>query len=87
MGLVTGLLTLPLAPVRGIGWVADRLLDQAYAQELSPEAIRRQLMVAQTDLEEGRMTEQEYDEVEEVLMERLMAARRDADRAGGAPTP
>lgn len=87
MGLVTGLLTLPLAPVRGVSWLAERLLDQAYAEELSPEAIRRQLIVAQTDLEEGRMTEQEYDEVEEILVGRLMAARRDPATAGGAPTP
>jgi primosomal protein N'' len=86
MGLVTGLLTLPLAPVRGVNWLAERLLDQAYAQELSPEAIRRQLIVAQTDLEEGRMTEQEYDEVEEILVARLMATRRDSLPAGGAPT-
>jgi len=87
MGLVTGLLTLPLAPVRGVSWLAERLLDQAYAQELSPEAIRGQLIVAQTDLEEGRMTEQEYDEVEEILVGRLMAARPGHVPAGGAPTP
>ena len=87
MGLVTGLLTLPLAPVRGVSWLAERLLDQAYAQELSPEAVRRQLIVAQTDLEEGRMTEQEYDEVEEILVERLMAVRREPAPAGGVRTP
>jgi primosomal protein N'' len=87
MGLVTGLLTLPLAPVRGVNWLAERLLDQAYAQELSPEAVRRQLIVAQTDLEEGRMSEQEYDEVEEHLVGRLMAAHRAPAPAGGDPTP
>ena len=29
MGLITGLLTLPLAPVRATGWIAERLLEQA----------------------------------------------------------
>ena len=27
MGLITGLLTVPLAPVRGTMWVAERLLE------------------------------------------------------------
>jgi hypothetical protein len=82
MGLVTGLLTLPLAPVRGVGWVAERLLDQAYQQEFSPEAVRRQLHAAQRDLEEGRMTEQEYEAIEDVLVERLVAARHGAGPVG-----
>ena len=29
MGLIVGLLTLPLAPVRGTAWVAERILEQA----------------------------------------------------------
>lgn len=29
MGLITGLLTLPLAPVRGVVWVAEKLSDAA----------------------------------------------------------
>jgi len=68
MGLLTGVLTLPLAPVRGLVWVADRLYDEAYRQMLSPEAARRQLGVALRDLEAGRITEQEYDEVEAGLL-------------------
>lgn len=80
MGLLTGLLTLPLAPVRGIGWIAERLLDEAYEQEFSPAAIQRQLGQAQRDLEEGHMTEEEYDEVEEILIDRLLAARQGEDR-------
>jgi hypothetical protein len=85
MGLVTGLLTLPLAPVRGVGWLAERLLDQAWDQEMSPEAIRRQLLAAQADLDAGRMTEQEYDVVEDALIERLMAAREVGGRGEGVP--
>ena len=82
MGLVTGLLTLPLAPVRGVGWMAERLMEQAYREAFSPEAVRRQLSAAQRDLEEGGMTEQEYDAVEETLVERLIAARGHPDRTG-----
>jgi hypothetical protein len=68
MGLLTGLLTLPLAPVRGVAWVADRLYEEAYQQMFSPEAARRRLSIALRDLQEGRLTEQEYDEVEESLL-------------------
>ena len=31
MGLIMGLLTLPLAPVRGTVWIAERLEEQAQA--------------------------------------------------------
>ena len=37
MGLLTGLLTLPLAPVRGTVWIAERLLEEA-ERELSDPA-------------------------------------------------
>ena len=30
MGLITGLLTLPLAPVRGTVWLAERILDRVF---------------------------------------------------------
>ena len=32
MGLITGLLTLPLAPVRGTVWIAERIQEQAEAE-------------------------------------------------------
>jgi Gas vesicle protein G len=75
VGLVSGLLTLPLAPVRMVAWAAEQLYEQAYEQEFSEAAIRRQLAAAQEDLESGILTEQEYDDVEEALIERLLAAR------------
>lgn len=82
MGLLTGLLTLPVAPVRGVGWVAERLWDQAYREAFSPEAVRGQLRAAQRDLENGRMTEQEYEAVEEMLVERLLGLRGNVDGTG-----
>ena len=33
MGLITGLLTLPLAPVRGTIWVAEQLAAEAEREE------------------------------------------------------
>jgi gas vesicle protein GvpG len=76
MGLFTGLLTLPLAPVRGVLWVADQLAQQAYEQEFSPAAVRRQLHAAAQTFDEGRLSEQQYEEVEDVLVQRLVESSR-----------
>ncbi|NUV38641.1 gas vesicle protein GvpG, partial [Streptomyces sp. KAI-27] len=36
MGLLTGLLTLPLAPARGVAWIADRLEETAERETADP---------------------------------------------------
>ena len=41
MGLITGLLTLPLAPVRGTVWLAERILEQAESEFYDERAIQR----------------------------------------------
>jgi hypothetical protein len=76
MGLFTGIATLPLAPVRLVGWVAGVLAEEAWQQEFSPAAVRQKLRLAQRELEEGRLTEAEYDAIEDQLVERLVAAQR-----------
>ena len=43
MGLIKGLLTLPLAPVRGTVWVAEQVQEEAERQYYDPAVIRRQL--------------------------------------------
>ena len=80
MGLLTGLLTLPLAPVRGTIWIAERIAEQA-ERELDDEAVlRRRLGELQTRYELGEIDEAEYDEAEEVLFTRLEQAREDGAR-------
>ena len=44
MGLITGLLTLPLAPVRGTVWLAERIQEQAENELYDEDTIREQLM-------------------------------------------
>ena len=71
MGLITGLLTLPLAPVRGVAWVAEQVAEEA-ERELNDETrVRRELAVLQMELEEGRNDEEEYERREDALLERL----------------
>lgn len=74
MGLITGLLTLPLAPVRGVIWVADQLVGVAESQFYDPDAIYAELRELSADLEAGRITEDEFDRAEDVLLQRLQDA-------------
>jgi Gas vesicle protein G len=78
MGLVTGLLTLPLAPVRGVVWVAERVYEQAERQSDDSALIRRRLMEVQAAREAGTMSEAEAAEQEAVLFQRLWETRRGA---------
>ena len=82
MGLITGLLTLPLAPVRGTVWLAERIQEQAEREYYDESAIRAGLQ----EIEEARATgegdERELDEMEDALIERLLEIRGLAGRNG-----
>ena len=75
MGLISGLLTLPLAPVRGTVWIAERILEQAEAELDDEGAIVAQLMEIDAAREAGEISDQEAAEAEDVLLERLIAIR------------
>lgn len=75
MGLITGLLTLPLAPVRGTVWIAERILEQAEAELNDEGAIHAQLMEIDAAREAGTISEAEAAEAEDILLARLIAAR------------
>ena len=71
MGLLTGLLTLPLAPVRGTMWVAERLLEEAERELDDPQTIAAQLDDAEEQLQRGEISAEEYELLEDALMRRL----------------
>jgi gas vesicle protein GvpG len=72
MGLVTGLLTLPLAPVRGTIWVAERLLDEVERQERDPRVVEARLAEAEEAFERDELTADELGLIEEELIARLL---------------
>ena len=47
MGLITGLLTLPLAPVRGTVWIAEQLTAEAERELREAQSPRRRLIEAE----------------------------------------
>lgn len=73
MGLITQLLTLPIAPVRGVVWVAEQIREEAESQYFDPAAIQAALEDVDARREAGLLTEEEAAELEEVLVQRLMA--------------
>jgi hypothetical protein len=75
MGLITGLLTLPLAPVRGTVWIAERVQEQAEGELYDESAIRAGLLEVEAARETGEFDEQELAEAEDALVERLMEIR------------
>ncbi|MGW1229187.1 gas vesicle protein GvpG [Streptomyces sp. NPDC001515] len=75
MGLITGLLTLPLAPVRGVVWVAEKLNDAADRELHDPAVLRTQLALLNQEFEAGDITSEEFEREEERLLDRLHAAQ------------
>lgn len=75
MGLISTLLTLPLAPVRGTVWLAERIQEQAEAELYDETAIRAGLLELEHARETGELDEREIDAAEDALIERLMWIR------------
>jgi gas vesicle protein GvpG len=71
MGLITGLLTLPLAPVRGTVWVAEQLRAEAERQLREAESPRRRLVEAERRLELGLLSLDEYELIEDEALDAL----------------
>ncbi|MGW4894034.1 gas vesicle protein GvpG [Kitasatospora sp. NPDC004240] len=77
MGLIAGLLTLPLAFARGAVWVAGRLSGRARtAARDGPAALHRQLDEVEAGLRAGTITEEEAARREAELVKRLWEIRR-----------
>jgi hypothetical protein len=71
MGLFTGLLTLPLAPVRGTVWIAEQLAAEAERELRDETSVRRRLAETQRQFELGAITVEEYEAIEDELLARL----------------
>jgi hypothetical protein len=71
MGLFTGLVTLPLAPVRGVAWVAEKVMEEMERELYDEDNIRRELLALELDFEDGLIDEEERRVREEALLERL----------------
>lgn len=86
MGLFTGLITLPLAPVRSVAWLAECLLEKAEQQLYDPAVVRGQIAEIEAAREAGDLSEDEATLLENELLGRMMAGRSNSVEGGdGAP--
>lgn len=81
MGLFTGLLTLPLAPVRGVVWVAEQIEAEVDRQQNDPAVLRQKIDDAERAHERGEIDVEERDAIQEDALERLTG--RDRGHGGG----
>lgn len=79
MGIITGLLGLPLAPVRGTVAVAEQIKRQAEEAYYDPATVKRQLEEVARLHEEGALSDAEAEWWEEELLQRLIEG---AEREG-----
>ncbi|MFD5897227.1 gas vesicle protein GvpG [Streptomyces sp. NPDC060366] len=71
MGLLSGVLLLPLAPVRGVVWISDRLIDAAEAELYDPAVIRVRLSELNRALDDGEIDLARFEAEEERLLDIL----------------
>ncbi|HEY2436501.1 MAG TPA: gas vesicle protein GvpG [Solirubrobacteraceae bacterium] len=75
MGLFTALLTLPLAPVRGVVWVAEQVTDEVERQLYDEDRIRAELLQLELEFDDGLIDDEERTIREDELLERMAVAQ------------
>ncbi|MFJ9025172.1 gas vesicle protein GvpG [Streptomyces sp. NPDC102259] len=76
MGLISEVLLLPFAPVRGSGWVIGQVVQEAERIYYDPATVRSELARLEERLDAGEITAEEFDEQEDELLDRLESATR-----------
>ena len=77
MGLISGLLTLPLAPVRGVVWVGEVLQEEAertLAEQQSPQRRLAELDVLRAS---GEVTDEEAEAIEADIIDSMLNQETD----------
>jgi gas vesicle protein GvpG len=87
MGLISELLLLPFAPVRGSGWVIQQVVREAERIYYDPAAIQAELARLEEQLVAGEISEEEFDRLEDDLLDRLEAANRRNTATNDGTTP
>lgn len=83
MGLLREVALLPVAPLRGTLWVAERVLEKAEEDYYNPGLIRREIEQVDQMRAAGEISEDAAEEWEESLIERLIESRRRPGARGG----
>ncbi|MCZ9351639.1 MULTISPECIES: gas vesicle protein GvpG [Streptomyces] len=87
MGLISEVLLLPFAPVRGSAWAIRQVLNEAERIYYDPATVRAELARLEEQLEAGEITEEEFDRQEDGLLDRLEIASRTSAGLGNGTAP
>jgi hypothetical protein len=71
MGLITGILTFPFAPVRGVVAVGELIQRQAEEELYSPASIRARLEEIEDQRQQDRITDEEADQAEQAVLAQI----------------
>ncbi|WP_433709184.1 gas vesicle protein GvpG [Nocardia sp. CA-084685] len=74
MGLVSAILSLPLAPMRGVIWLGELIQDQVEQQLQSPAAVRHELEEIDAAAADGGLSEDERKQAQQAVIDRLRPA-------------
>ncbi|MFC7818232.1 MULTISPECIES: gas vesicle protein GvpG [unclassified Streptomyces] len=87
MGLISEVLLLPFAPVRGSAWAIRQVLNEAERIYYDPATVRAELARLEEQLGAGEITEEEFDRQEDGLLDRLEIASRTSAGLGNGTAP
>jgi cytochrome c-type biogenesis protein CcmH/NrfG len=73
MGVLSELVKLPFAPIRGVIAIGKVIQDQAESELRSPTAIRRDLEEIERQRAEGLISEEEAAEAEQRVLTRVIS--------------
>jgi hypothetical protein len=79
VGIITGLLTLPLAPVRGVMAIAELLAEEADRELAEASSPQRALAELEAARAAGEISEEDFAKLEGELIDEMIAAHSEAD--------
>ncbi|MGK8525406.1 gas vesicle protein GvpG [Nocardia asteroides] len=71
MGLLSTILTLPLAPVRGVIWLGEVIQDQVEQRMHDPAVMRRELEEIDRAAAAGDISEEERKQAQQAVLDRM----------------
>ncbi|CAL9506108.1 hypothetical protein SUDANB121_03555 [Nocardiopsis dassonvillei] len=74
MGILSSILSAPLAPVRFVDWTMNQVVSAAEREVYDPARIRSELAELSDRLDRGEISESDFDLAEDELLDRLEEA-------------
>lgn len=70
-GVITSILTLPVAPVRGVIWLGELIQDQVEQKMRDPALMRRELEAIDAAAAAGQLSEEERRQAQQAVLDRM----------------